>query len=181
MLLSAAYPDMAQALKGDLVGMMVRIVLRCAANRKKNGGTYVSIEYCAGGANLTLQCITQGLESLALDLEYSCRHDMLSPEGLRTWIDALVESKVNSLQWYGTRCSSWVPLCQSGSKRNKNNGWWGDMAKPWVVTGNCQMVVTSLMMALSWLCDNAPVLEQPSGSCMPKAEPLKGVFWPVTR
>ena len=45
-----------------------------------------------------------------------------------------------------------------------------------VLDGNLQMTVTSLLFALSWLCGNSPILEQPLNSCMPKAQPLQGVL-----
>ena len=42
--------------------------------------------------------------------------------------------------------------------------------------GNLQMQVTSLLMFLSWLFGNVPVLEQPLNSVMPLCEPLKGTL-----
>ena len=38
------------------------------------------------------------------------------------------------------------------------------------------MVVTALTMAFAFVCGCSPVLEQPSGSFMPKAQPLKSVL-----
>jgi len=37
-------------------------------------------------------------------------------------------------------------------------------------------VVSGLTMTFAFFCGNSPVLEQPAGSCMPKAEPLKSVL-----
>ena len=167
-LLAKTFPE----LKGlPLDHMLVRFVLRCWQHRHE-GADSAFREFCAGKANLTFQLLRQGLEGFAFDIDYSSGHNMEAAIGLRLWLDAISNSRHGSLDWFGTKCSPFVGVNQSVTNRREENGWLGDQSKMFVRRGNLQMVVTSLGFALSCLCNNYPVLEQPVTSCMPKCQPL---------
>ena len=135
-----------------------------------------AVEFFAGHGLLTQAHVKMGFRCSRFDVLYDASHDVLETHGLRLWIDELVFTSPRSLQWYGTVCSSWVTLCQSKSKRVPSNGYLGDTSRPFVQKGNAQMVATSLLVFLSWMMNNEPILEQPATSSMPKAEPLATVF-----
>lgn len=136
------------------------------------------IEFCAGRACLSREMLRAGFhQGAALDIIYHPHHDMLTPQGLRTWFDALVASRRKSLHWYATRCSSFVPLCVSQSMRYEENSYYGDRSRRWVEEGNLQMEITSMMMFFSFLLGCIPALEQPTGSVLPKLPSLRNVLW----
>ena len=125
---------------------------------------------------MTLQCLLKCFHGLAFDSTYHCDHDCTTSRGLRLWIDCMSQTVEKNMEWFGTKCSSWVVLCRSSSKRCLANNYLGDLSKQWVVAGNTHMTITALMMLLSFLMRSIPVLEAPANSCMPKAEPLCGVL-----
>ena len=119
-------------------------------------------------AHLSRELLPKGWRGCSLDIRLSpLNHDMCSPKGLRTFLDCLTSSKDRALHWFGTRCSSFVPLCQSVARRYPQNNFYGDMSRACVCDGNFQVEVTGFCMYLSMLLSCIPVLEQPLGSCMP--------------
>lgn len=52
----------------------------------------------------------------------------------------------------------------------------GNESETFVQVGNVQMVITALLVMLSFWCDNVPVLEQPLYSTMTLCPPLATVF-----
>ena len=101
---------------------------------------------------------------------------MTTGVGLRCWLDCVAECNYDAGLWFGTQCSSFVGLCRSGHMRSAENGYWGQRKKSFVGLGNLMMVVTSLVMAVGYWSGCNPVLEQPSGSVMPRCEPLHSVL-----
>ncbi|CAL1171535.1 unnamed protein product [Cladocopium goreaui] len=136
------------------------------------------VEFCAGRAHLSREMLRQGFhQGASVDILFHPHHDMLSSKGLRTWFDMVVASRRKSLHWFATRCSSFVPLCISQSIRYEENSFYGDRSRPWVEQGNLQQEVTAMMMFFSFLLDCIPVLEQPTGSVLPKLPSLRNVLW----
>ena len=132
------------------------------------------VEFCAGRAHLSREMLRQGFhQGASVEILFHPHHDMLSSKGLRTWFDMVVASRRKSLHWFATRCSSFVPLCISQSM----NSFYGDRSRPWVEQGNLQQEVTAMMMFFSFLLDCIPVLEQPTGSVLPKLPSLRNVLW----
>ena len=177
-LLRKAYPELGQ---DNLENMLVKLVVRAYIIRDKMlstnpVGLHEFTEICAGQGNLTLQCLRSQLYGLAFDRLYSSDHDMITGVGLRCMLDALAECTAEAGVWFGTKCSPFVSLCRNNHKRALSNGFWGMRHKPFVRTGNLQMVVTSLLMAVVFWSGANPVLEQPISSVMPKCEPLASVL-----
>lgn len=73
-------------------------------------------------------------------------------------------------------CSSFVPLCVSQSMRYEENLFYGNRGRPWVEEGNMQQEVTAITIFFSFLLGCIPVLEQPTGSVLPKLPSLRNVF-----
>ena len=133
-LLANTFPE----LKGlPLDHMLVRFVLRCWQHRHE-GVDSAFREFCAGKANLTFQLLRQGLEGFAFDIDYSSGHNMEAAIGLRLWLDAISNSRHGSLDWFGTKCSPFVGVSKSVTKRREENGWLGDMSKMLCVAGTCR-------------------------------------------
>ena len=127
-----------------------------------------SVEYAAGKGNLTRGMISRGFVSCALDIIFSDQQDCLTSHGLRLWIEVLLHCSSSSASlWFGTQCSSFVPLCISVSKRCSDNNFFGDVSKEFVQQGNALMMITSFIMALGLSMGHYATLEQPLGSCMP--------------
>ena len=177
-LIRRAYPELkCETLENMLVNLVVRAYLiRHTLLLTRPARLHDFIEYCSGQGNLTLECLKSFLKGLAFDRLYSKDHDMCTGLGLRCWLDALAECNFQALAWFGTRCSSWVGLCRRQHGRKAANGYWGNREKSFVRTGNLQMVVTSLVMAIGHWSGVNPVLEAPTTSAMPRAEPLCSVL-----
>ena len=170
-LILSAFPELG-SLVLDL--MLVSLVLTCLRNRVDGNlcSLHDMVEYSAGSGMLTLQCLGVGLSGVGLDKIYSADHDNTSPYGLKLWINEMLVTKRGSLNWFGTQCSSFSALCRHTSQRWHDNLYWGDESRGFVCDGNTQMVITSLLMMLSYWCSNVPVLEQPMCSVMPLCPPL---------
>ena len=126
-----------------------------------------SVEYAAGKANLTREMISRGFVACALDILFSDQQDCLTSHGLRLWIEVLLGCRRSASLWFGSQCSSIVPLCLFVSKRCAENKFWGDVSREFVRTGNALMMITSFIMALGLSMGHYATLEQPLGSCMP--------------
>ena len=170
-LILSAFPELG-SLVLDL--MLVSLVLTCLRNRVDGNlrSLHDIVEYSAGSGMLTLQCLSAGLSGVGLDKIYSADQDNTSPHGLKLWINEMLVTKRGSLNWFGTQCSSFSALCRHTSQRWCDNLYWGDESRGFVCDGNMQMVITSLLMMLSYWCSNVPVLEQPMCSVMPLCPPL---------
>ena len=70
-------------------------------------------------------------------------------------------------------CYQMLELCPPLplSKHERNT------SRPWVEEGNLQQEVTAMMIFFSFLLGCIPVLEQPTGSVLPKLPSLRNVFF----
>ena len=169
-LLTATFPCMRHL---PLSRMLLGLCMRAARNRLLFTDNLLDfIEYSCGVAQITLALCMAGLVGAAFDKQHSAGQNCLLPEGLALWINAITMTKPGSLQWFGTQCSSFVPVCANNHKRCPDNYYLGDTSRAFVRDGNTQMAITSLLMMLSFWIDNVPILEQPLDSCMPQAAPL---------
>ena len=134
-------------------------------------GEQISVENCFGKAGKDVH-LTYGFRRC----RFSPLHDMCSQWGLRKFFDCLSSSKDRALHWFGTKCSSFVPLCQSVAQRYPQNNFYGDTNRACVCDGNFQVEVTGLCMFISMVLSCIPVLEQPLGSCMPHVPVLRNLF-----
>ena len=134
------------------------------------------IEFCSGRGMLTRGMIHNGHRCAAFDVLYSLEHDMLSAPGLRLFLDALTSTRKGGMNWWGTKCSSFVSLCASVAQRHAYNAWLGNEERQFVQEGNQQAEVTALGICLGVLCGLFPVLEQPVSSVMPRTPSLHSVL-----
>lgn len=100
------------------------------------------IEFCAGQGNLTAECLKLRLFGMALDIIYNEDHNMMTRVGLRLMIDIISESKPGAMNWWGTRCSSFVGMSRRHHQRCQVNGFWGNYKKyGFVRDGNMMQVL----------------------------------------
>ena len=175
-LLLSAFPEFRHTSNTRLDLMLVSLVMLCRRNRSSGLAVHDFIEYSAGSCELTMQCLLKDLVGVPLDKCLKVEHDNATANGLRLWIMELTKTKPGALTWFGTQCSSFTSLCLHQSQRRPNNLWLGDMSKNFVRYGNNQMVITALLMALSYWIGNVAILEQPLTSTMPRCQPLRSVF-----
>jgi hypothetical protein len=172
--IASAYPMLGQCALQD---QLLQLCLRSLDLRSSPASTlHQMIEYWSGHACITRHHIERGLKAAQFDKEIAKSHDCLSPVGAHHWIEASLASEEGCVTWYGTQCSPFVPLCRKHHQRSPANGYLGNTSLQFVVTGNKQMVVTSLVYFLACLLRNEPILEQPLGSDLPKIRPLKTVL-----
>ena len=96
--------------------------------------------------NLTKEFMRRKKNCVALDKLCGEHHDVLYPQGIRLWVDALSNTVCDSLNWFGTRRSSFVMLCAAQAKRKEENQFWGDTSRLFIVEGNHLRNVTSLLL-----------------------------------
>ena len=169
-LISMAYPVLAHMPLLEQLSHLVNWFYCNTENAGIQGKSkmFGSVEYAAGKGNLTRGMISRGFVSCALDIIFSDQQDCLTSHGLRLWIEVLLHCSSSSASlWFGTQCSSFVPLCISVSKRCSDNNFFGDVSKEFVQQGNALMMITSFIMALGLSMGHYATLEQPLGSCMP--------------
>ena len=176
-LIQGAYPELRSF---SLVHQLSQLVLRNLEIRRLAvhlGFVLLSFtEHWAGGGELTLQHLLVGFVCARFDKLYSDTHDCETAAGLRLWLDSLTYTEESALNWFGTQCSSFLVCCMKHSKRKPSNGYAGDEKRAFVVSGNHQKDVVSLMYFLSFMFGNEPFLEQPLNSVLPKMRPLRTVF-----
>jgi hypothetical protein len=176
-MLQGAFPELCVRKYNSLDRMLLALILRCKQYRCHDATQlHDFIEYGCGGGALTLECLREGLCGVGLDKLAGLAQNALHPLGLRLWVNELSVTRDKAVTWFGTQCSSFVPLCLSTSKRSCANGYLGDETRLFVREGNALMNVTALLMLLSFWLGNVPVLEQPLGSVMPKSVPLQSVL-----
>lgn len=109
-MLRQAYPELSN--NNTLHQLIHKLVLRSWRFRHTSNPSILNdaIEFCAGEGNLTMQCLEHGLVASALDLKYHPDHNMITRVGLRVMIDCISETKPGALNWWGTRCSSFVGI-----------------------------------------------------------------------
>ena len=109
-MLRRAYPELDN--NNTLHQLIHKLVLRSWRLRNISSPLTLNdaIEFCAGEGNLTMQCLEHGLVASALDLKYHPDHNMITRVGLRVMIDCISETKPGALNWWGTRCSSFVSI-----------------------------------------------------------------------
>lgn len=173
-LISFAYPGLAAL---DLVEQIMTLVQRMFNNWQKTEEQLLDfVEYCAGRGRLTVELLRRKFHGAAFDKAYTELHDMLSPRGLRLFLDALTSTRRGGLHWWGTKCSSFVSLCQSVAQRYPWNNYLGAVERCFVSEGNEQAEVTAFGMFMSMICGCYPVLEQPLTSVMVLLPSLKSVL-----
>jgi len=98
------------------------------------------IEFCAGQGNMTAECLKLRLFGLCLDIIYNEDHNMLTQVGLRVMIDCISETMPGAMNWWGTRCSSFVGMSRKHHRRTVANGFWGHESFAFVRAGNMMQV-----------------------------------------
>ncbi len=171
--LAGVYPLMKNKSLGEILCSIVERSLYNWENFSKDTLTRC-VEFCAGCGNLTREL--GKWRACCFDILYDAGHDMLSKNGCRLYLDTVSSLGQMGLIWLGVPCSSWVPLCSSVSKRKPENGFLGDTDRAFVITGNAQMVITSIIVFIGALLGHCIMLEQPLGSVLPKVKPLSTVL-----
>ena len=146
------------------------------ANRKDHVELFDAVEFACGVGNLTRGLISEGFKCCALDLIHSDDHNCLCSHGLRLWFQALSSCNPRALHWWGTKCSSFVSICVSVSKRSLENLYYGDTSRDFVVEGNSLLMITAVLMSLSCALGHRVALEQPLTSCMPLHPIMRSVI-----
>lgn len=172
-LLAAAYPGLSQC---TLESMLFWIVERAITAMEEGSAHLDFVEYACGRGNLSKALLRKNFAGVGLDILWSACHDCLQPAGLLLWLECLQALRPNSLVWFGTKCSSWVSLCVSCSRRSEENMYHGDCDRPFVVEGNRLMMVTSLLYFLASCLGHFTTLEQPQSSTMVKNPWLQNVL-----
>ena len=178
-LIGECYPALSSLSLADQIMSFVHRILQNWANAElgEAGGPLLDfIEFCAGRGMLTRGMIHHGHRCAAFDKIYSSAHDMLSARGLRLFLDALTSTRKRGMNWWGTKCSSFVSLCASLAQRTAFNDWLGDQTRFFVMEGNSQAEVTALGIFIGVVCGLLCVLEQPVSSVMPRTPSLQSVF-----
>lgn len=134
--------------------------------------TFQWIEFFAGQAQATRMMKFAGMRTARLDLLYMEAKnnrpnpmDLNSPPGMALGIMAVLrgDNVEGFLTHAGLKCSSWVPVNRGTSSRAACCSI-GDMSQPSVVSSNCMISRTILLLALA-VCLNATfLLEQPHNS-----------------
>ena len=172
-LLSNAYPEIGDLALHDQLLVWANLSFR---NREQELKLHGFVEYFAGCGSLAKSCLTVGMEGVRFDKAYDEKHNVLTPTGLRLWLDELAATRAGALIWLGTLCSPFLFLCRCQSKRSVKNGYLGDDSVNWVCNGNNMMRASALIFFIASLIFAEPMLEQPVNSVMPKCAPLKTVF-----
>ena len=172
-LLAEACPE----LKEICIEMMLLSLVSCAHDNRASGVADTDfVEYWAGSGALTKEFIRVGQRCFRLDKAYSNHHSCSTAEGLRLWLVTLCSVRRGGLIWCGTQCSSFLRMCMSRSKRTAENAYLGDTSRAFVVEGNRQMVVLSIIAFVALLVGVDFILEQPTQSLLPCMEPLKSTL-----
>ena len=172
-ILAAAFPELKE---WRLADMLLGLCLRAWKHRKAGYSYLDMVEFFAGSGNLTKEFMRRKKNCVALDKLYGEHHDVLYPQKIRLWVDALSNTVCDSLNWFGTRCSSFVMLCAAQAKRKEENQFWGDTSRLFIVEGNHLCNVTSLLFFISYLLMNVPCLEQPADSLLAKVSTMQLVL-----
>ena len=106
-------------------GHVAWLCLRAWKHRKAGHASLDMAEFFAGSGNLSKEFIRRKKKCVALDKLYGEHHDVLYPQGIRLWVDALSNTVCDSLNWFGTKFSSFVMLCAAQAKRKEENQFWG--------------------------------------------------------
>ena len=160
----------------SLDNMLLSLVNRAFVNWQRPGDLrYRCAEFFSGHGNLT-RALLQKFPTCSFDINFSQLHDVLDPKGFRLYMDVITSLLFTGLVWFGTPCSSWVHLCISVSKRYSWNGYFGDLDRQFVLIGNQQMILTSLLFFVAAVLGHVTLLEQPMSSCLPKCGPMCNVL-----
>ena len=176
-MLVKAFPELRGLPLATMLALLVERVFRNRAD--PSAPRRDCIEYFAGQAELTkahLEIV--GADATRWDRTYGegDAHDCLASVGFGRWLDDLSFSAPGALIWFGTQCSSFLLMCKGKSERSRSNGFFGNTTREFVVLGNKQMLVTSLMYLIAWVVGCSAVLEQPLQSVLPKLQPLSTVL-----
>ena len=124
------------------------------------------VEYSAGFGNLSRSFIRRRFKVASLDKKYHDSHDVLTSAGLQLWLLCLMCCEASSFLRFAPECSSFVALCAARALRGVAHGFLGDASKTFVMTGNCLLIVHSMIMAIALALGHDVGLEQPTSSCM---------------
>ena len=175
-MLGSAYPSMRDHDVVQQIYNLAREALQSLNSHPKEHDKKC-LEYWSGSGMITLFHLRKGMAAKQFDKKHAGEYDCTTPVGLRLWLDAIVyEAASDATVWIATECSSFSGVCRAVSKRHKNNEYVGDCSRAFVVNGNKQMLVASILFFISWLISLHPIVEQPKPSCMQKARPLKDVL-----
>ena len=150
-LLREACPELVHL---SLSAMLVRLGLRAHYVRSlpSNANKLLQFsEYWSGIAEMTRQHIALGLRAAAFDKLYAPNQDVITPEGLRLWLDTLTATEMDSTHWNGTRCSSFGGMCKAQSGRRMENLYTLHTFRAFVRDGNRQADCLSLLVFFSCL------------------------------
>ena len=167
-LLKMAFPELNHLTLDDILSCLVHRAIAnmedfgCAEDGHVIGGKdhvelFDAVEFACGVGNLTRGLISEGFKCCALDLIHSDDHNCLCSHGLRLWIQALSSCNPRALHWWGTKCSSFVSICVSVSKRSPENLYYGDTSRDFVVEGNSLLMITAVLMCLSCALGHMPL------------------------
>ena len=139
-----------------------------------------SAEIFAGAAANTNGVQSTGFKAEAYDTAYSQKQDILTKSGLRAAVKLALRVKPGGSVWAAPKCSSWVFMSSSQSKRTRSNPG-GDRTKAFVREGNelCKRAVAVLLVAASFGC--YVYLEQPMSSVLCIAEPMKSFIAEIVK
>jgi hypothetical protein len=161
-LLHRAFPECANVALSDI---LTALVGACLHNRQIGESRYDMIEYWSGLAHVTLEHAIAGLRCLRFDSKYTTAHNTCQRYGLKQWILSMIFTTESSTQWFSPPCESFCGLCKSVSKRDASNGFLGDVGRAFVLDGNYQCELCSLLYFLSFLLGNQPLYETPLSGC----------------
>lgn len=164
-LIGNAFPEMQGWLLED---MLLGLILGAWKRRAQNATACLQfVEYFSGMGNLSKECLKAGKRGAAMDIAYSMDHDVCTSGGLRLALECLCSTEAGALTWFGTQCSSFVPLCLCQSQRRPENNYVGDETREFVRKGNHLGQVTALLYFLGHAMCNTCVIEQPNKSTLP--------------
>ena len=129
-----------------------------------------SVELFSGKAANTKGVEEYGLNAIGYDKLYSSKQNIITEAGFRYAISLILRLKPGGSVWAAPKCSSWIFMCTSHSKRCGANPT-GDTNVAWVREGNeiAKRTIALLMLAVS--IGAFIYMEQPTSSFLPKAQP----------
>ena len=140
-------------------------LVACAVRMRIAGATLLDfIEGFAGAGAISQSLVDNGQKVRSFDLCISKEHDVLTKEGLRRWIMALLSTRIGAGFWCAFDCSSFVCISSSKARRVSANDYLGDQARPFVRRGNEILLRSAMMILLALLTSVRPVVEQPTSS-----------------
>ena len=88
-----------------------------------------SVELFSGKAANTKGVAKYGLNAIGYDKDYSSKQNIITETGFRYAISLILRVKPGGSVWAAPKCSSWIFMCSSHSKRSGANPTWHGCAK----------------------------------------------------